>query len=1241
MKRSIFFLASMCCGAVFSAAAAFLPDNTLWIPTTFSGRESVKFKRGKGEVFQTHLIPDGRSLFHTQDIELPPGKYTLAVELLTDGTAAIGGGANISVQMIHTRRRPKTLFTVTKGVFEEVELDFEVKEADKSLRIWLEQENFKGTTCFRNVRINKQRPRSPYRVLEKRLLRAGKVLCNTEPGRTYRISIGNNAAGKVHFVDQDLRKLSELPVKNGSVFYVPEETMQNFVSVDRACRITVEEVIEEVRSFSWMDWNSYHVYGPYSGGRSYRKILLKTLPEYAITRVFMNADLYVNGVFAGSGDRGYNNLYYHNITALLKKGENILEIRYPDKKNPEKEVLSVDVEFRFSDGSRKVFLSSSGKWINVEKDGSEKIAGTFVMNRFFPALFDKNWVAPSAVPERILPKRKVDILADFPQKNVEAGTPLCGKISLTFREMPFFDTGKIELLIRSKQGKKVWKQWLFPDKDLTALKAKDELTLPVTLATYFIPAGEYTLTLGERFNFAEITDFSVTGVYKEERKESKFVTSGCMDMLEVDGKKIVPAIYYGWWHFNYSCSRNLENEFYKMRQSGYKIFNILSFFGSDIVKNNYKERGTVWLGMNKYDFSMIDHHAEQLLSAVPDARMIFYINCSIPSWWPQMFPEHAVVWDDGTIAPYASFASEKFRQDLTVALDATLKYIASRPWSSRIIGFYFGCGYDNQWFQPMDYGKKQRFADYSKAMENKFRSFLQKKYRTDDALRSAWGNRTVTLETAQIPSRKDRLGKRGYYLDPVLDRNVIDFLHCTSEQTDEIIALLKNAVKRNIGNIPVGTYYIPYDVTYVNAQSRRPSLDDIYSKNALDFAAAPLGYDAHALNQCGPGSIFSVDRTMKLNNVFFIGEDDVRTFRSMPKNPRWGNPDSFGTLAGMRRNSGKKLVSGHGFWSCDIYGHWYDSVSVRKLLSRELLLMEALSCYNELPELNANAVKVTKVGTYLHKRANTAVDLKQVHFPTKSILPPSYALDSVNLRDLGHKNLPAYNMYIFDDTFALDSEDLKKIDKLKKNHNILVFTHASGYSDGKTLSAANISKLTGIKIKETFPGIDLSPMPWRVAPGNPVFAGLADKKFDPPPAKRFTVDDPGAIPLGRYRDDDSVAAALKDFGSYTVIYLPNAFPDITLINALGKYSQQHIFTDSPVFVKSRGRLITVYCPVESASGVLNLPGNFAAVEVFSGKTFPVQKKIDFQLRFGETALYFLGSPAEVAGFCRETERVRE
>ena len=95
------------------------------------------------------------------------------------------------------------LFTVTKGVFEEIELDFEVKEADKSFRIWLEQENFKGTTCFRNVRINKQRPRSPYRVLEKRLLRAGKVLCNTEPGKTYRISIGNNAAGKVCFIDQD------------------------------------------------------------------------------------------------------------------------------------------------------------------------------------------------------------------------------------------------------------------------------------------------------------------------------------------------------------------------------------------------------------------------------------------------------------------------------------------------------------------------------------------------------------------------------------------------------------------------------------------------------------------------------------------------------------------------------------------------------------------------------------------------------------------------------------------------------------------------------------------------------------------------------------------------------------------------------------------------------------------------------------------------------------------------------
>ncbi|MBR4665461.1 MAG: beta-galactosidase, partial [Lentisphaeria bacterium] len=648
----------------------------------------------------------------------------------------------------------------------------------------------------------------------------------------------------------------------------------------------------------------------------------------------------------------------------------------------------------------------------------------------------------------------------------------------------------------------------------------------------------------------------------------------------------------------------------------------------------------IWQGMGKYDFAQIDAYAEKLFASVPDAMIICHFSCHMPEWWLKQFPDEAVVWDDGTRTRFVSLASEKFRKDLTNALSDTFKYIASRPWSRRILAFYAVSGYDGQWFQPMDYGPKQRFADYSTHMQKEFRNWLRKKYGNNvSALRKAWGDPSVTFDNAPIPSRSERIGK-DYYLDPVRNRNVLDFAHCTAQQTENVISLIAATVKKDLGGILFGTYYIPGDTTYRNAQAQRPCTDGIYGNPNFDFAASPLGYDCHGLDQKGTGSNFAVNQTMRLNNVFYLGEDDSRTYLSMVKNPRWGNPDTFGTLAGLRRNMAKRLALGHGFWHYDMWGHWYSAPAIREHLRREIILMNELRRWKPLPELNAEAVNVVKVGTSLHKRMNTPADLHQVHFPRVKSIPPLFVRDSVLLRDLDNPRLPQYKLYVFDDCFALNAADRKKIDSVKKNGAVLLFTHAAGYSDWKNLSAENISSLTGIKIEEAAPGHDLSSMKWLIPADSKVFPSLKETLVNAPDAKRFRVNDPEVEIIGYYADDKTPAAAVKKHKDWTAVYLPNAFPSNLLLNEIGRYLKLHVYMDLPVIVTVGGRLVSVYCPVEQVEGQLNLPAEFSAWEVFTGKFHQPGKTLPLKMTFGETRLFFLGTDAEVREFSRIQQQLR-
>ena len=1211
-----------------------------WVSAVFAGKGKVSFGKAKDLYTQKHDCADGNTNWHTLDLDLAPGTYVFRVSVRTEGTAS-GGGAVPAVQLLGSKKLVTGKPVVTGGKWDSAEVNFILTAKDPKIRLWVTQTKFTGQIQFRNPVIEKQTRRSPYVILNKVFPEPRECRLGCEPGRVYRVTLKNLKSVPLCFLDQDRKPIAKLNCRDGECFTAPDGLMLTTLKVTGPnASVRIEEQPEAPSAFNWNFWNSWHMVGPLSGGTAWRDFELKTTPEYAVGRFFMSAEIMVNGNRIGHGLRAYTDEYYFNLKPYLKTGMNRIEFRFPAKKKALREILAADIEFRFADGSRQILLTSGGSWKYRDPDGSEHDVTDFRPSWYNRGLFDKSWIVPAALPARLFEPFPAEVKLALNTSQVKAGEPLNGKLMVKFNAMPWFQSSRLALRIMDKSGKMVWRQWLFSDRDLTTLKKGDVVELPFRLFTEYLREGHYSIYADERLAAGKLGSFSLKGMISLSREIPKMIRQGGMDCFLQGAFTVADAIYLGSPCYNARYGRNIEDDYRNFADAGFKVFSLVCYFGHDTVKNGSQGRAGIWQGIGKYDFSQIDAYAEKLLSSVPDARIILHFSCHMPEWWLKQFPEEAVVWDDGTRTRFVSLASEKFRKDLKTALSETFRYISSKPWSRRILAFYAVSGYDGQWFQPMDYGPKQRFADYSVHMQKEFRSWLRKQYGNDvSALRKAWNDPAVSFETAMIPTRAERIGKN-YYFDPAASRNVLDFAHCTAQQTEDVIGLIAATVKKELGGILFGTYYIPGDTTYRNAQAQRPCTDGIYDNHEFDFAASPLGYDCHGLDQKGTGSSFAVNQTMRLNNVFYVGEDDSRTYLSMVKNPRWGNPDTFGTLAGLRRNMAKRLALGHGFWHYDMWGHWYSSPAIREHLRREIILMNELRRWKPLQELNAEAISVVKVGTSLHKRMNTPADLHQVHFPRVKSIPPLFIRDSVLLRDLNNPRLPQYKLYIFGDCFALNAADRKKIDSVKKNGAVLLFTHAAGYSDWNKLSAENISSLTGIRIEEAEPGQDLSPMNWTIPVDSKVFPTLKGTLVDPPKAKRFRVNDPEAEIIGYYADDKTPAAAIKKHKDWTAVYLPNAFPSNLLMNEIGRYLKLHVYTDLPVIAMAGGRVVSVYCPVEQVEGQLYLPAEFAAYEVFTGKFHKPGKTLPLKMAFGETRLFFLGTEAEVREFSRIQQQLQ-
>ena len=144
----------------------------------------------------------------------------------------------------------------------------------------------------------------------------------------------------------------------------------------------------------------------------------------------------------------------------------------------------------------------------------------------------------------------------------------------------------------------------------------------------------------------------------------------------------------------------------------------------------------------------LDRQAEHILKQDPDTHFIVRYMPHEPKSWRDLHPDDLFLTETGQRMDTPSLASRAYWDASARFGQAVVQYVETRPWASRVIGYWFGLRGEGTLLPVF-----QRWLyDHSPVMQKQWRAFLHEKYGSIDALRAAHRDPSTTFENAMVPT---------------------------------------------------------------------------------------------------------------------------------------------------------------------------------------------------------------------------------------------------------------------------------------------------------------------------------------------------------------------------------------------------------------------------------------------------------------------------------------------------------
>ena len=733
-----------------------------------------------------------------------------------------------------------------------------------------------------------------------------------------------------------------------------------------------------------------------------------------------------------------------------------------------------------------------------------------------------------------------------------------------------------------------------------------------------------------------------------------------------------------------------DAEYFKhLGESGIKVFFLIC--------------DTEWI--KKGAFQLFEEEAKALLRAVPDAYIVMRISMHAPPEWCVEHPEetisysdgkkkHASLWTESYREEYPggiySFCSEKWREDASLALTEIHSLLQKSEVKERVIGYFFAAGGTSEWYYltPFFYNEKVTYGDsggfkcdqkypeyegvygdFSLAFKRTFSAYLRNKYKTDDALRLAWQDDTVTIDDPKIPDCEARYvlygvdydlryqaslsnlpapgiptngTNIGQFLDIDKRRDVFDFYRALHYGTAQSVIHFAKVVKGLDPDMITGAFYGTTTNTRHYDYGKIGYVEEVLKSGVVDFLAAPPSYENRQ-----PGGFAGQRQTFdtyKLHNSLYIVEDDVRTHL---ENHTWRAAYEMYTLENsinvMKREFGRNICE-------DLQSWWFDQI----LGGRRYKHPTLYTLMARMQELGREAYE-------LDRRKNSEIaliyDEESHHVISEAFNQQlfdvfrNYECDVVGApidryfhNDMANPEMPDYKLYIFVNTIYLTSEERELIKKkLKRNHAYALFLYGSGIMNpdaSPTFDVRHSEEFVGMQMEYTDGVYDGK---FKVFGEHPISELLRDDELYGTYERRMrfnssgyrakvreiennllpliTECDPDAECVGRFADSEKNALSVKECDGYTSIYYGAKHLNSCVVRAIASFAQCHIYCYSDDVLYANRNYITFHAS-SGGEKVICLPENMRVVEVYEGICYgECTKEIRFSIKRGETKMF--------------------
>ncbi len=388
-----------------------------------------------------------------------------------------------------------------------------------------------------------------------------------------------------------------------------------------------------------------------------------------------------------------------------------------------------------------------------------------------------------------------------------------------------------------------------------------------------------------------------------------------------------------------------------------------------MVSNTCNSLGTpytpyppVWKWNRVYDLDSFKRQTDDILGAVPDAKLICMLDLNTPAWWSRYLGAFGVRHDSyyglGKIS-----GSETWRKDVMAYLETVLTY-AEKEYADHIVAYVLGGGGATEW-HDRSHGEESvyrvtRFREWQKLHGKAPTDIpgLMRRCSCSHDFDNTYNDIATYYNGIDPTGCFSTLFPDGFGLlrTPAENADAIDYWRFINEFNAHTVAGIFTAARKMIRTeVELGAFF-GYCFGTWTLFAGHLAYEEFYRSDAVDFIIAPIGRE-HRVG--GNSSSAAIQESVRLCGKRLLQEMDQRTFTSNRKiNEYCELPDPSANevkdnsfkdatdsmelsrkfsmdpgggiwqterdiCAGIKRDSALCLIEGQSMWWFDMWGGFY------------------------------------------------------------------------------------------------------------------------------------------------------------------------------------------------------------------------------------------------------------------------------------------------------------------------------